>query len=313
MLPTFNKSLKLSNGLSMPLLGLGTWQAQSSEMEKALKIALNNGYRLIDTAKIYQNETIIGKVLKDYFSSGKLVRDEIFVTTKLWCTHNKPTFIESELRNSLKRLQLDYVDLYLIHFPTCFNNSGTKFDTTVTVEDTWRGMEKVYEKGLTKAIGVSNFSNEQIERIMKIAKIPIHNSQVEVYLYWPQYEHQEVCKKYNISLTAYAPIGSPGRVNYTGINWGKTINVLEDNIVLEMAKKYNRTPAQILLRHLIQREICVIPKSSNEKRIIENCQIFDFELSNDDMITLNNIPTRQRLFKQEFMIGHPEDSFIKER
>ncbi|CEF66810.1 Alcohol dehydrogenase [NADP(+)] [Strongyloides ratti] len=313
MLPALNQSIKLSNGINMPLFGLGTWQAQSGEIKKALKIALDNGYRLIDTAKIYGNEKEIGEVLKEYFSLGKLVRDDVFVTTKLWCTHNKPTFIESELKNSLKRLQLNYVDLYLVHFPTCFNNSGTKFDTSVTIEDTWRGMEKVYEKGLTKAIGVSNFSNEQIERIMKIAKIPIHNSQVEVYLYWPQYEHHECCKKYNISLTAYAPIGSPGRVNYSAINWGKTIDVLEDEIVAKMGKKYKKTPAQILLRHLIQREISVIPKSSNEQRIIENSQIFDFELSNDDMTTLNNISTRQRLFKQEFMIGHPEDSFIKER
>uniref|UniRef100_A0A0K0EZD2 Alcohol dehydrogenase [NADP(+)] (inferred by orthology to a human protein) n=1 Tax=Strongyloides venezuelensis TaxID=75913 RepID=A0A0K0EZD2_STRVS len=313
MLPHLNQSIKLSNGLKMPLLGLGTWQAQSKEMEVALKVALDNGYRLIDTAKIYGNETIIGKVLKEYINSGKLTRDDVFVTTKLWCTHNKPTYIESELIESLRRLQLEYVDLYLVHFPTCFNQAGTAFDKTVKVEDTWRGMEAVYEKGLTKSIGISNFSNEQIERIMKIAKVPIHNSQVEVNLYWPQFEHQEVCKKYNISLTAYAPIGSPGRYNYKAINWGETKDVLEDKIVIELGKKYNKTPAQILLRHLIQRDIAIIPKSSNRNRIIQNSQIFDFEIDDSDMERLNSIPFRQRIFKQEFMIGHPEDSFISER
>ncbi|CEF69673.1 Alcohol dehydrogenase [NADP(+)] [Strongyloides ratti] len=313
MVVPLSQSLTLSNGNKMPVFGLGTWQSADGEAEAAVRCALDNGYRLIDTAKCYENESEIGNVLQEYFKSGKLKREEVFITTKLWCTHNRKEEVESELRDSLKRLQIDYVDLYLIHSPTCFDHEMKEHDVSVKVEDIWKGMEDVYEKGLTKAIGVSNFSNEQIERIMKNAKIPIHNSQVEAYLYWPQFEHQKVCNKYNITVTAYAPIGSPGRFNFKLCQFEEGKEALSDEVALKLAKKYNKTTAQILLRHLIQRNFSVIPKSSNPQRIIENSKIFDFNLTNEEVEELNNVTYRQRLFKQEFMIGHPEDGFISER
>uniref|UniRef100_A0A0K0EH87 Aldo_ket_red domain-containing protein n=1 Tax=Strongyloides stercoralis TaxID=6248 RepID=A0A0K0EH87_STRER len=313
MVTPLTQSLTLSNGNKMPIFGLGTWQSTTDEGEAAIRVALDNGYRLIDTAKCYENESEIGKILHEYFQSGKLKREDVFVTTKLWCTHNRTEDVESELRGSLERLQLDYVDLYLIHAPTCFDYEMKDHDVTVKVEDTWKGMEGVYEKGLTKAIGVSNFSNKQIERIMKTAKIPIHNSQVELYIYWPQFEHQKICEKYNITLTAYAPIGSPGRFNFKLATFEEGKEALTDEVATKLAKKYNKTTAQILLRHLIQRNICVIPKSSNPKRIIDNSKVFDFTLTNDEVEELNKVAYRQRLFKQKFMIGHPEDGFIDER
>uniref|UniRef100_A0A0N4ZDM8 Aldo_ket_red domain-containing protein n=1 Tax=Parastrongyloides trichosuri TaxID=131310 RepID=A0A0N4ZDM8_PARTI len=287
MVVPLTQSITLSNGNKMPVFGLGTWQSEPGEIEAAVRVALDNGYRLIDTAKCYGNEGEIGTVLKEYFAAGKLKREDVFITTKLWCTHNRKEEVEPELRASLKRLQLDYVDLYLIHCPTCYDNEFKVQDHSVKVEDTWKGMEEVYEKGLTKAIGVSNFSDEQIERIMKIAKIPIHNSQVELYIYWPQFEHQKTCDKYNITVTAYAPIGSPGRLKCTFIEFAESKEALKDEVATELAQKYNKTVAQILIRHLIQRNLSV------EK--------------------LNNVPYRQRLFQQQFMIGHPEDGFIKER
>uniref|UniRef100_A0A0N5CH74 Aldo_ket_red domain-containing protein n=1 Tax=Strongyloides papillosus TaxID=174720 RepID=A0A0N5CH74_STREA len=289
-------TLTLSNGIKMPILGLGTWQSSSDEGKNAIKCALDNGYRLIDTAKFYENETEIGEVLKEYFESGKLKREDVFITTKLWCTHNRKEDVESELRNSLKRLQLDYIDLYLIHVPLCYDHEFTKIDETVKMEDTWKGMEDVYEKGLAKSIGVSNFSNEEISRIMEIAKVPIHNSQVELHIYWPQTEHQKVCKQYNISLTAYSPIGSPGRFNFKLGKFEESKVALEDEVALKLSKKYNKTTAQILLRHIIQKNICVIPKSSNPKRIIENLKIFDFSLTDEEMEELDNIQYRKKLF-----------------
>ncbi|KAK0428355.1 hypothetical protein QR680_010756 [Steinernema hermaphroditum] len=199
----------LSTGAKLPLLGLGTWQNDSQSIP--LRTALDAGYRLIDTATVYGNEADIGAVLHEYISSEKIKREELFITTKLWCNHNRPDEVENEIKESLKKLQLDYVDLYLIHAPVTFKADQSGHDLDVCVEDTWKAMESVFHKGFTKAIGVSNFRADQIERIQKIAKIPIHNVQVECHLYFPQFKLQEVCNKYGITMTAYAPIGSPGR------------------------------------------------------------------------------------------------------
>ncbi|VDO93277.1 unnamed protein product [Heligmosomoides polygyrus] len=165
----------------------------------------------------------------------------------------------------------------------------SKQNLSVTVQDIWCGLEGVYAKGLAKAIGVSNWSIEQIERVMKIAKVPIHNCQVECHLYWPQHELHDTCKKYNISFTSYASLGSPGRVKCQPkgmkIHWAPAPNAFEDPHVKELAKKYSKTPAQL----------------------------FDFALTVDDIKLLESTKHRQRLFMQEFFAGHPEDPYKTER
>ncbi|EPB76298.1 oxidoreductase, aldo/keto reductase family protein [Ancylostoma ceylanicum] len=153
----------------------------------------------------------------------------------------------------------------------------TEQNRSVTVLDVWKGLEGVYKKGLAKSIGVSNFSGEQIERIMKTATVPIHNLQVELHLYFPQHELQEVCKKHNISVTSYATLGSPGRVNFSlpsgaKLEWAPAPNDLEDPNVKKLAEKHKKTPAQILLRYVMDRNIAIIPKSVNPSRIVENFQ-----------------------------------------
>ncbi|KAK6040752.1 oxidoreductase, aldo/keto reductase family protein, partial [Cooperia oncophora] len=190
------------------------FQSSPYEVKAAVKAAIGAGYRLIDTAAVYENENSIGEAIKDLIKEGKIKREDLFITTKVWITHEHPDETEGAIRESLRRLQMDYVDLYLSHMPTCFNNDMTEQRKEVTVQDIWRGLEGVYNKKLTRAIGVSNWNSEQMERVLKTATVPIHNNQVELHLYWPQHELHETCKKHNISLTSYATLGSPGRAQF---------------------------------------------------------------------------------------------------
>ncbi|KAK5969337.1 Oxidoreductase [Trichostrongylus colubriformis] len=253
-------------------------KSKPEEVKDAVKAAVEAGYRLIDTAACYENEGAIGETIKELIQAGKVKREDLFITTKLWVTHLHPDDTEAGIRESLRLLQLDYVDLYLAHFPTCFNHDMSAQNHAVTVQDIWRGLEGVYRKGLAKAIGVSNFSGEQIERVIKTASVPIHNCQVELFLYWPQHELHDVCKKHNISVTSYGSLGSPGRVNFvlpTGakLDWAPAPDPFEDENVKNLAKKYSKTPAQILLRYVMDRNIAVIPKSVKQSRIVENFQV----------------------------------------
>ncbi|KHJ95061.1 oxidoreductase, aldo/keto reductase family protein [Oesophagostomum dentatum] len=289
-------TITLSNGVEMPQVGLGTWQSTPEEVKAAVKTAIETGYRLIDTAAVYDNEEEIGEAIQELIEEGKIKREDLFITTKLFGGNLHPKDAEPGIRESLRRLKLDYVDLYLAHVPTCFN------DKSVTVTDVWKGLEGIYKKGLAKSIGVSNFTGEQIERVMKVAEVPIHNLQVELHLYWPQHELQEICKKHNISITSYATLGSPGRTNFsvladgTKLEWAPAPNDLDDPNVKKLAEKYGKTPAQILLRYVMDRGIAVIPKSVNPSRIVENFQVFDFSLSASEIEELETAPHRQRLF-----------------
>jgi alcohol dehydrogenase (NADP+) len=295
-------TLILSNGIEMPIIGLGTSDASSTSLISAVKTAIKCGYRLIDTAAAYNNEKEIGEALSQSFSEGSLKnREEIFIVTKCPCPFLHPKKQESAIKESLQKLQLDNVDLYLAHNP-CASDPEE-----VTVEEIWKGLENLYEKKLTRSIGLSNFNIQQMEKILKISKIPIHCIQIELNLYFQQKEMIEFCKKHGISVMAYAPIGSPKQQK------SDRQMLLNDPLVLELSKKYSKTPAQILLRHLIQCEFAVIPKSVNETRIGENFDIFDFELSGEEMKELENVPQKERTFWLKFLIGHSEDPFKNER
>ncbi|CAJ0595071.1 unnamed protein product [Cylicocyclus nassatus] len=310
--------ITLSNGTKMPQVGLGTWQSSPEEVKGAVKYAINTGYRLIDTAAIYENEEAIGEAIQELIKEKKIKREDLFITTKLWVTHLHPDDTESAIRESLKKLKLDYVDLYIFHMPTCFNHDMTQQNRSVTVTDVWKGLEGVYKKKLTKAIGVSNCSGEQIERIMKVAEVPIHVAQVELHLYWPQHEFQEICKKHKIAITSYATMGSPGRSAFSlksgaKLEWAPAPKDMDDEKVKKLAAKYKKTPAQILLRYAMDRNIAIIPKSVKIARIKENFDVFDFSLKPDEIKDMETGAHRQRLFWHEFMEGHPEDAFAAER
>ncbi len=265
------KTVKLNNGKEMPIVGLGTWLSKPEEVYNAVLTALKNGYRHIDTAMIYHNEEAIGKAIKD---SG-ILRKEIFVTTKLW---NSDQGYESTLKAfnvSLNKLGLDYVDLYLIHW----------FKGYKKAVNTYKALEEIYRSGKAKAIGVSNYNVHHLMNILNNCEIPPMVNQVETHVTLQNHFLHEYCKDNNIQLEAYAPLMSY-RIN----------ELLENEVMIKVAKKHNKTVPQIAIRWLIEREIVVIPKSINPNRIISNYDVFDFALDDEDMKDIRTVNTGRKIF-----------------
>lgn len=248
----------LNNGLKIPSIGFGTYKSGSDEeTEKIVRYALGVGYRQIDTASFYGNEVGIGNGIK----SSNVDREDIFLVTKLWNDdHGYDKTIEA-FNKSLENLQVDYIDLYLIHWPNKLNN------------ETWKAFEYLYESGKVKAIGVCNFKIGHLEELMKNAKIKPMVNQVEMHPANQKKELVEYCSKNNIQLIAWSPIMR-----------GK---IFENEFMITLSEKYKKSIAQIVLRWHMQRGIIPIPKSSNEGRIKENLDIFDFEISQEDMMKID--------------------------
>lgn len=253
MIPT----VKLNTGAQMPILGLGTWKmSDGGEAQAAVRQAIEVGYRLIDTAKLYGNERSVGKAVRE---SG-VAREELFVTTKLWPTdffNPQKAFDESFLQ-----LDIGYVDLYLVHWPV-----------PLMPKSVWQAMEKIYQSGKAKAIGISNYDAGDIEKVLDYCTVVPAVNQIKFSPFDYEKETLEYCKAHDIVVEAYSPLTR-------GSNLG-------DATIGEIAKKYNKTPAQIMLRWCIEHGTVPLPKSSNPERMRENMQIFDFELSSEDIAMLD--------------------------
>lgn len=313
----------------MPAIGFGTWQASDKELEAALDAALEAGYRHIDTAYVYENEEAIGRVLAKWLNSGKVQREDLFIVTKLPPVGNHPDRVEKYLKRSLDKLGLDYVDMYLVHVPFGFLEKGAAihpmdahgnilFDKSTNHVDIWKAMEAQVDAGRTKAIGLSNFNITQIKRVLQAARIPPANLQVELHIFCQQRELVDFCKEHSIIVCAYSPLGSRGTANqYKAMELSKDILDLMNNpTVLKIANQHAKAPAQILLRHIVQRGIAAIPKSTNPGRIQQNLQVYNFELSSDDMASLDKLDQGSdgRIIDFGFFKGiknHPEYPFQK--
>lgn len=263
------KNVVLNNGVEMPILGFGVYQIpDAEECERSVYEALQTGYRLIDTASAYMNEEAVGRAIK---RSG-VAREEVFVTTKLWVSDAGYESAKNAFERSLRRLQLDYLDLYLIHQPYG------------DVYGSWRAMEELYREGRVKAIGVSNF---QPDRLMDLI---VHNdvvpavNQIETHPFNQQVEAQLFMREQGVQIESWGPFAE-------GRN-----DIFRNELLLSVAGKYNKSVAQVIVRWLIQREVVVIPKSVREERIVENFDVFDFELSPEDMDALGSLDTKQSLF-----------------
>ena len=284
------KQLTFSNGDAMPAIGLGTWKSAPGEVHNAVVEAIRAGYRHIDCAAAYGNETEVGQAIRKVITDGTVSREELWITSKLWNSQHREADVRPALQKTLDDLQLDYLNLYLMHWPIAFRadvegfpEKGEDFLSLeeVPLIETWGAMEQGVDDGLIKHIGVSNFSIRKISDLKQQAQHAPEVNQVEMHPLLQQLDLFDYCRSENVHVTAYSPLGSGDRPER--LRKEDDVNLLEEDTIRQIARKHDCSPAQVLLQWGVQRGTAVIPKSVNPKRIRENLAAANVPLDEDDM------------------------------
>lgn len=308
------KTVKLNNGIDFPMIGLGTFRAVGDEqgLIKAVKEAIKSGYRHFDCAWLYKNEDLIGKALKEAIaeSDGKLKREDIFLCSKVWNTFHSKEQVEVAINQTLKDLQVDYIDLYLMHWPMGFkectgepfpkDQEGKMIYTDIDYLETYRAMEAFVKAGKIKSIGISNFNIEQIQNVLDNCEIKPTNNQIEVNPYLQCDELIDFCQKNDIVVSCYGPIGCGQKET----NHPDLPIILKNETILKIANNHNKSAAQICLRWGIQRGLVMLPKSVTPSRIAENANVFDFTLSDEEMKEIKGLNQNYRFYAVENLKTH---------
>lgn len=271
-LTSVNSPIKLNNGVEIPCVGYGTFRTDPAVTAQAVQDAIAAGYRHIDTAKVYENEVGVGQGIK----AAGVPREELFVTSKLWNTDRGYEATKAAFQASLDRLGLDYLDLYLIHWPANEKQFGA--DAAKINAETWRAMEELYEAGKIRAIGLSNFMPHYVAELLKTAKIKPMVDQIEVHPGWTHAEEIKKLQAMDIVVEAWGPLGGQGAT------------VLVDPTMQKIAAAHGKSTAQVSLRWILQQGVVPLPKSVHVDRIKQNMELFDFELSNEEMQTIAALP-----------------------
>ncbi|KAK3152023.1 hypothetical protein QOZ80_2BG0153340 [Eleusine coracana subsp. coracana] len=295
-------AVTLNSGYRMPAMGLGVWRMENTAVRGVIHSAIRSGYRHFDCAAKYQNEAEVGEALAEAFQTGLVKREDLFITTKLW--NSDHGHVVEACKDSLKKLRLDYLDLYLIHFPVPTTHTGIgktasvigedgvlDIDTTISLETTWRAMEKLVSMGLVRSIGISNYGVFLTRDCLAYAKIKPAVNQIEMHPYFQRDSLVKFCQKHGICVTAHTPLGGGCTANAKLFG---SLSCLDDPVIEDMAEKYGKTPAQLILRWSHQRNIVVIPKTSKVERLKENIEIFDFDISDEDMEEIKAIDKNHR-------------------
>ncbi|KAJ4838101.1 NADP-dependent D-sorbitol-6-phosphate dehydrogenase [Turnera subulata] len=294
-------AITLNGGFKMPIIGLGVWRMEGKEIRNLIINAIKIGYRHFDCAADYKNEAEVGEALAEAFQSGLVKREDLFITTKLW--NSDHGHVVEACKDSLKKLQLDYLDLYLVHFPVAIKHTGVgttssaldedgvlDIDTTISLETTWHAMEDLVSMGLVRSIGISNYDIFLTRDCLAYSKVKPAVNQIETHPYFQRESLVKFCQKHGISVTAHTPLG--GAAGNT--EWFGSQSCLDDPVLKGLAEKYKKTVAQLVLRWGIQRNTVVIPKSSKIERLKENFEVFDFELTKEDMDLIKKVDRSYR-------------------